>query len=82
MAQDKMGDRIMRGAGIEADPVEALKWTLLAARQKVQASEERRFTLIASLPQDQIEEAIRRADAFSPKRGPVDAVPGETLEPQ
>jgi hypothetical protein len=81
MAQDKMGDRLMRGAGITADPVEALKWTLLAARQRVPSSEERRFALIASLPQGQIEEAIRRADLFSVRRGPVTAIPGEAAGP-
>ncbi len=70
-AEDKIATRYLSGQGVEKDEIEALKWSILAGTQGIQEAQRRRFDLEARLTQHDIEEAVQRAAAFAPRKGPV-----------
>lgn len=71
-AQDKMADRYARGEGVPQDDIEALKWAILAADHGFAPAAERRDELRARMPEDSVEEALRRAAEFHPREGAVE----------
>jgi uncharacterized protein len=67
LAQFDYGQRCCVGLGLPADQVEGLKWMLIAAAHGQTDSAERAKLEEKKMTSDQIDEAKRRAAAFSPR---------------
>jgi pilus assembly protein CpaE len=70
-SQFNLGVLYQQGRGVSASAEEALFWFMLAARQGDEGAAERVAQLEAQLPAAQVEQALARAQAFSPRE--VDA---------
>lgn len=68
LAQRNIGARYFRGDGVRQDPVLALTWLTLAARDGLVAAEEMRVETIQHMTADQIAAAERRAHIWRPAR--------------
>jgi TPR repeat protein len=73
LAQYEYGQRLISGFGVAADPVEGLKWLLVAASQGQTDSAEKAKAQEKKMSSDQVAEAKRRAASFTPHlvKGPV-----------
>ena len=65
-AQRNLGVMYRDGKGVEADIVSAFMWLELATRQKWPLSNQYKMALTNDMSEEQIAEAMRRADAFEP----------------
>ena len=68
VAQNRVARLYATGRGVEPDPVEAMKWNLLAAKGGRSDAWLDEFT--AKLPEAQKKEAEKRAQAFIPESPP------------
>jgi len=66
-SQYNLGVLYQQGRGVNASPSEALFWFLVAARQGDQDAGARATAVEAQLPQNQVEQARARAQAFRPR---------------
>jgi TPR repeat protein len=66
-SQFNLGVLYQQGRGVNASAEEALFWFMLAARQGDEGAAERVAQLEAQLPTLQVEQALARAQAFSPR---------------
>jgi TPR repeat protein len=66
-SQFNLGVLYQQGRGVGASSEEALFWFMLAARQGDEGAAERVARLEAQLPTTQVEQALARAQAFSPR---------------
>jgi localization factor PodJL len=66
-SQFNLGVLYQQGRGVSASAEEALFWFMLAARQGDEGAAERVARLEAQLPASQVEQALARAQAFSPR---------------
>ncbi|WP_158765617.1 AAA family ATPase [Terricaulis silvestris] len=66
-SQFNLGILYQQGRGVNASAEEALFWFMLAARQGDEGAAERAAQLEAQLPAAQVEQALARAQAFSPR---------------
>lgn len=80
LAQYNLGQRYELGLGVVADRVEACKWLELAAAQGLKDAVKLRDQIMLNMRPSEIEEAKRRAAAFSPvKEGLVQDVQSESI---
>jgi TPR repeat protein len=66
VAQFNLGQRYELGLGVKADLVEAFKWQSLASKNGIPDAGEMLERLRKTMTRDQIAEATRRADGFTP----------------
>jgi hypothetical protein len=66
MAQEKIGLMYRDGLGVKQDPVEALMWFTLAAKISGQYFTPLRDALAIKMAPAEVEEAVRRANAWTP----------------
>jgi TPR repeat protein len=67
IAQNRAARLYAFGKGVARDPVEAMKWNILARRGG--RSDAELDSMLASLTEEQKAEATARADAFKPQQG-------------
>ncbi len=70
LAQFDYGQRCVLGVGVAQDPVEGLKWLLLAGAQGQKDADAKAESVRKGLSSAQIAEAKHRAAVFTPRANP------------